>query len=265
MPDPSQLQPEVQVSLVDAWRILVRRRFLVLATWLACILAGLALASMQSPTYQTSAKLRIGQVAGAGPIEDANEFAARLLAGDGRRDTGAPTSARLVSARASAGSPNIVDVIVEARSADAAAALISQIVDAAVADHGRRFAGMVAPLEAALESLRAQRAGLVEAATAGEAKPAAGQDPVQGWIRLTERSRAAELMFALDKEIPDIAIRLAPPKTQPTVVLGSGASPPARSSPRPLLLVLFAAAIGLVLGSLAALSVELIARGARGS
>jgi len=54
---------EDEISLVDLWLVLVRRRFIFAAAVLACVLAGLVFAFFEPPTYTFTTLIQIGRVA----------------------------------------------------------------------------------------------------------------------------------------------------------------------------------------------------------
>ena len=53
---------EDEISLVDLWLVLVRRRFILVATVLACILAGLLFALLRPPSYAFTTMIQIGRI-----------------------------------------------------------------------------------------------------------------------------------------------------------------------------------------------------------
>ncbi len=53
---------EDEISLIDLWLVLVRRRLILGATLLACILAGLWFAFLQPPSYAFTTVIQIGRV-----------------------------------------------------------------------------------------------------------------------------------------------------------------------------------------------------------
>ncbi len=53
---------EDEISLVDIWLVLVRRRFILVATVLACILAGLLFALLRPPSYAFTTMIQIGRI-----------------------------------------------------------------------------------------------------------------------------------------------------------------------------------------------------------
>ena len=54
--------PDDEISLFDLWLVLVRRRWLMAATFAVVVLAGLAFALTRSDVYEYSATLAVGQV-----------------------------------------------------------------------------------------------------------------------------------------------------------------------------------------------------------
>ena len=51
-----------EISLLDLWLVLVRRRFILVATALACVLAGLLFAFLKPPSYAFTTTIQLGRI-----------------------------------------------------------------------------------------------------------------------------------------------------------------------------------------------------------
>ncbi len=73
---------EDEISLVDLWLVLVRRRLIIVAAVLACILAGLLFALLQPPLYAFTTTIQIGRIVELpGLLESTETVAVKLNEG----------------------------------------------------------------------------------------------------------------------------------------------------------------------------------------
>lgn len=81
MPLPYAADYDDEISLIDLWIILVRRRWVVAGVLLLCLVLALGWALLKPPTYQYESTIQVGQVFTAGglrPIESVNSVLARI-------------------------------------------------------------------------------------------------------------------------------------------------------------------------------------------
>lgn len=256
------------VSVADLLRALVHRaRWIVGVVVVSVGVAG-AFAYWQEPVFEASAKLRVGRAAGGASLEAGDALAARLLSAYGRSPaTGVvrplPYLKSAVASRDPAQSmePPIVNLVVEAASASSAAELLAQIVEQVRSDHDRSLDEAVGALKESLSRMRERRAELELLYRDLGVRPAAstGRDVSLAWIVAMEKSRIAENLVALDSEIPEVVMKVAAPSTIRTGLLGDIVLPNRPSSPRLIVVLPFAAAVGLCLGILLAFALELFA------
>ena len=81
----NQAYPDDEISLIELWDILVKRKAVIALCFLLCVAGGAAFAYLQAPVYEASVKIRIGQVAvtqpgSSGQLENADELSSRLIA-----------------------------------------------------------------------------------------------------------------------------------------------------------------------------------------
>jgi hypothetical protein len=130
-PPTQNLSSTDEISLLELWQILVRRKQWILFTLAVCVVAALAFIFIKAPVYQASVKLRIGQVAGTGLFEPAEELSARLLAHYGEDVADGVKRERPFLARAAA-QKNVaatVELVAEADRPEDAVALLERIFE----------------------------------------------------------------------------------------------------------------------------------------
>ena len=84
-PTPQQAYPDDEISLLELWQILVKRKAWVFACFIAFTLAGATYGQLKAPVFEATITLRIGQIqAGGGErsgpllLESPQELVARL-------------------------------------------------------------------------------------------------------------------------------------------------------------------------------------------
>ncbi len=168
------------VSLADLWLILVDRRWLIIATVLVFVAAGLGYLFMKAPIYDAGARIRIGQVAGTGFIETVDVLSSRLMATYGEAVATGVKRPRpfLVSASAPRGVTGVIDLVAEGDTPGDAVAVLERIVVDIKAVHDDVHRGGVPR-----RSVSLRRAGPCtrpppcQRGRAGGAVPAGASDP----------------------------------------------------------------------------------------
>lgn len=270
MPDqqPTGSLSDDEISLLDLWHILWRRRMWVYATILAFVSAGTAYIVFKAPTYEAGATLRIGQVAGLGPFEPAEVLGSRLLSAHGEEIADGVRRERPFLSRAEAkkGVPATIDLVAVGDSPDDAADLLVRIVDAIRRSHAEHYQTGVRSLNDRLEALESQRAALLRQSEQAAALLTRLQDrdPVQASLVTLERGRISGLLASVEAEKPGVVQRLGPPLTQQTELLREVVAPASPAAPKRLRIAAVAFALGLVGGLMLAFLAEFVAR-VRGS
>jgi uncharacterized protein involved in exopolysaccharide biosynthesis len=270
MPDqqPTGSFSDDEISLLDLWHILWRRRMWVYATILAFVSAGIAYLVFKAPTYEASATLRIGQVAGSGPFEPPEVLGSRLISAYGEEIADGLRRERPFLSRAEAkkGVPATIDLMAVGNSPDDAAGLLGRVLDAILRSHAEHYQTGVRSLNDRLEALESQRASLLRQSEQAAALLTRLQDrdPVQASLVTLERGRISALLASVEAEKPGVVQRLGPPLTQQTELLREVVAPARPAAPKRLRIAAVAFVLGLVGGLILAFLAEFVAR-VRGS
>lgn len=255
------------VSLADLWLILVDRRWLIIATVLVFVAAGLGYLFMKAPIYDAGARIRIGQVAGTGFIETVDVLSSRLMATYGEAVATGVKRPRpfLVSASAPRGVTGVIDLVAEGDTPGDAVAVLERIVVDIKAVHDDVHRGGVALLESAIESIDERRALLRRQLeeSAALVEQLSHRDVAQASLLVLERSRIAALLTELDTEKPALAQKLLLPQTAPTELVGPIVAPARSSAPSGVLVSVLSAILGLMSGVMLALVANFVARARR--
>ncbi|MBS0357047.1 MAG: hypothetical protein JSR83_24445 [Proteobacteria bacterium] len=268
--------PDDEISLLELWQVLCRRKLWVVVSFLVCVAAGAAYAFLKSPVYEASVKLRIGQAAAgqAGPgqvglFEAAEELSARLMARYGEDVAEGVKRERPFLKRATPqkGVTTTVDLVAEADTPQDAVTLLTRISDEVRKEHEGIFERNVKFLSQRLDNLDVQRAALQQQYADATAlfDQLKQRDPVQAALIMQERGRLTTSIIELDAEKPAIAQRLSPPQTLPTALLGEINTPKKPAAPKKGLVLALAAVLGLMAGVMLAFVAEYVANARSGA
>lgn len=269
---PSQSEttyPDDEISLLELWQILCKRKLWILVSLLVCVAAGAAYAFLKPPVYEANVKLRIGQ-AGPGPtglFEVAEELSARVLARYGEDVADGVKRERPFLKRATPqkGLTTTVDLLAEGDTPQDAVELLTRITDEVRKEHQATFERNVSSLSERLKNLDVQRTALQQQYLDASAlfDQLKQRDPVQAALMMQERGRLTTSMIGLDAEKPALEQRLSPPQMLPTALLGEINAPRKPAAPKKGLVLALAAVLGLMGGVMLAFAAEFVAN-ARG-
>ena len=253
-----------ELTLFELWRILVRRRWWILATLLVCVAAGAGWLFANTPAYAANAKVRIGQVANAGLFESTELLSSRLIAeyGEDRADGVRRPKPFLKRAAPSRGAPAVLELTAVGDRPQDAVSLLKRIYGSVHAAHVEFYTQNVKSLSDRIAQASAQRIALQQQYRDASAllNRLIERDPVQASLVALERSRISELMNTLDSELPALEQKLTPPQTQPTELLSEIEAPTRPEGPRPVFVLFLFAFLGCLLGAMLALIIEYLWR-----
>lgn len=253
-----------EISLLDMWEILVRRKFWVIVSFVVCLVASSGYLLIAPPVYEVSAKLRIGQVADSGDLEDPEVLAAWFLGKYGEEmATGIkrpPPFLKRISVQK--GSKQIVDLVVHGDSAEQSAEFLRRVTEEAISRHRETYMSEVELTHRRIEQIESHRKLLSELfAGAGDLIETLRQrDPVQASLLTLERGRIAAEISTADSELPEWIQKLNAPKTVMTEVLGGITAPARPASPKTALVIALASVLGVISGVMLAFVAEFLVK-----
>lgn len=259
---PQQASQDHEISLIELWDILVRRKAWIFFSLLVCVSAGFAFAFLKPPVFEASVKVRIGQVAGSGLFEPPEVLSLRLLAQFGEDIADGVKRERPFLARAAAqkGTTATLELMAEGDRPQDAADLLNRVFEDIQKTHAENYKQNVQFLSERLQNLDKQRQAFQQQyddATAMLAQLAL-RDPVQASLIMLERGRISTAMNALDAEKPGLMQKLTPPLTQPSALMGEIAVPTAAAKPKKEMILALSVAIGLMGGVILASIAEFL-------
>lgn len=256
-PTPQQAYPDDEISLIELWQILARRKALILACFIVSLAAGAAVTLLQAPVFEANVILRIGQVKSGPegessvPLEYSPELTARLLARGGiSKATVQKDSKTIVQLAAIGGNPEDAK-----RKLEDAVQEVLKTHEATLAESTRPVAERIKALDLQHEAHSKQYAEI--SALINQLRQ---RDPVQAALLLLERRSISSVFNQLEAERHLLAQLLTPPQTQATELLGSITAPAAPVKPKTALVLALAAVLGVMGGVMLAFFAEFMAK-----
>lgn len=266
-PSPAEHWGDGEITLAELWQAAVRRRWLIAATFLFCMLAAAAYLALKVPLYEARSTLRIGQVAGTGPFETVDVISARLLAQYGEEISDGVDREPPFLERAGplAGAPTTLDLVTRAATPEGAVGLLEQIVVEVRKSHGGIYAKSVDGLIRRLAALEQQLLALEnESRAATELFGTMREsEPVLASLIVIERARIEEMINALEAERPRLAQMLSPPLTLQTEAFGSIMAPTRPATPKRGIVLAVAGIVGILAGLVVAVVSTFASNGVR--
>ena len=262
---PAVYYQEDEISLLDIWLVLVKRRKLILAIFFLCVLASLYPILTNPPIYESRAVLEIGQVTELGVLENRGSMIQRLEEAYRVEDSsegvrGLPQISSVGFDKKSA--PNAVTLTAQAYSAAEAQSFLRLMTDNIVAQHQKFFEQalqvyqkQVDNIDSQLEANDMQVEQLSERILGLEKT-----DPSQAAFLAVEKAKTlAQKPELLDRKIK-LSMAMSAPRSQPTTYLREPTLPINKIKPKRAMYLTMAVIVGAILGIFMAFFIEFIAK-----
>ena len=262
---PAHNDDDDEISLLELWQILVKRKGLIVACLLVCMAAGAAFAFLKAPVYEADVKLRIGQVPGSGGLlENAEEVSSRILAQYGENIADGIKRERpfISTAAVQKSLTTTLQLTAEGDTPEDAARLLKDVVSGISKTHTAIYEDNLKPIAERLKNLEEQRKALQQqygdiSALVDQLKE---RDSVQASLVMIERGPITTAINQLDAERLHLSQQMTPPQTRPTELIGEITAPTKPSKPKKALVLALAAVLGLMGGVMLAFVAEFVAK-----
>ena len=266
---PAQPYDDDEISLIELWQILARRKAFILACFILCLAGGAAFAFLKAPVYEASVKLRIGQVKGddAAPpvmLENADELSSRILVQYGEDVAAGIKRERpfITTASVQKGVTTTVQLTAEGDTPEDAARLLEDVAKGVQKTHTTMFEDNLKPIAERLKSLDEQRTALQQqyADLSQLAEKLKDRESVQASLLMIERSPITNSLDQQATERLRLSQQITPPATRPTELIGEITAPAKPSKPKKALVLALAAVLGMMGGVMLAFVAEFVAK-----
>lgn len=259
---------ENEISLIDLWLVLARRKYWVIAIFAISVATAIAVSLFMSPRYESHAVLSLGQVQGLGVLEQPDILLERLkreyqLEEDVRNDRILPYMESVeFDARAS---KRVFKFEALGRTPEEARDFLHKAVEGVVVAHQRLYEDVLRVQHERMSILDANLARFRQETDSLKAQRQHGKslDGSEAVLVALERARLVVSVPALETEKLNLRLALMPPTTEPTQLLLEPILPKNASRPQPLLYAGIGVVIGVTLGLIAAFLAEFFAKARR--
>jgi len=252
-----------EISLIDLWNVLIRRKWMIAGAMVLCVLAAIMYSMVATPVYESRTVVLIGKVATIGPVENPDEMVQRLLqaykVGD---DTEGGREMPYVEAISlnKRDADHVLTISARAETSQEASRFLSEVVEELLSEHQVWFDQATAVLKGRLDTLNAlTRAFESHIVTIqDELNTVRKIDPVQASVMAVESGKLIAQLPDMEERRVNLELNLLDSRSYPTSLLRAPTLTVKPIQPRPKLYVAIALVLGLMLGIFAAFFAEFL-------
>jgi len=255
---------ENEISLIDLWLVLARRKYWIIAIFAISVVTSIAVSLFMSPRYKSHAVLSLGQVQGLGVLEQQDILLERLkrlykLGNDDSRDRVPPYMKSIELDTDASKRVFIFEAI--GWTPEEARDFLRKAVAGLVAAHGQLYEEVLQVQRERVSELDANLARFRQEADSlkVQRQHVKSLDGSEAALVALERAKLVASEPELEREKLTLRLALISPGTKPTQLLEEPTLPMHALHPRPVLYTVLGIIVGLMLGVFAAFAVEFLA------
>lgn len=255
-------QAQTEISLIDLWLVLVRRKVVFLAAFLATVTAVAAFTFLSKPIYESRAVIEIGKLGGSLAVEDATALVRWLkeeYGVDNPERRGKFPRLDSVENSPKTGQ-NIVILKSRDLSADGANGFLNTVVRHLMERHQIRYNEARSAQETRLHDLNAETLMMQDQANVLERLTKTLDDRGQAAVLAVERGSLLGTLAKMRDQRATLALSLSAMQSYPTRLVGEPTSSHEPVQPKPVLYLTSGVIAGLFLGAFAAFVAEFLSR-----
>jgi len=260
---------EDEVSLIDLWLILVKRKMVLIGVFVLVMLAAFGYLLLAKPVYESSALVQIGQIGQIGQVGSDGKVSSNYIEAPDvliktlgqNPDIQSEPGARLAGASyQKKGAKNLVTVKIEASSAEAADAYLNKVLNAFIGKHKRMYESVMRVRQQRLGELESQlytSEAQLKAIDAGVME-LMSSNLEQASVLLIQKSQLIQGIANTRKEIFNLKESLSEVNTSKTVVISQSGLASSPTKPKLKMVLALSVVLGLMLGFMAAFFAEFL-------
>lgn len=273
----TQRLPDDDVSPLELWSALIRRKTLILAILLISLITAGLFIFFTPPVYESRAVLQIGQIGQIGQIESPAVVTKRVVVQEDI-DRGKATTDKarpFIQTAFLEKDTNLISIIARGPAPDATRVYLAQVVESVMHEHQKLFDLARKEQQQSMNLMQMRSHGLNQAIAANEKEMGvSARQPtisantptvLETYIFALERSKLLEQrtllkqkQMDLEQKQMDLRMAMSALQSKPTVLVRAPTLTADPIRPRPLLYFALAIGIGLMLGIFSALAIEFI-------
>ena len=252
---PSSSFPKDSIDLIELWRILVRRKILMLLTFIATLLLAAAYLFLAKPLYESKVVVQVGLIGKEVQyIEDVNGIKQRLLAEH-------PELTSVTVDTSKRGAINIFTLTLQNKDRIQAEHQLIEITEKLLNDHNVLFAKTIDPIRQQIDLLQRRSLEYKDQIETFDTliERLKIKDPAQAAILLIEKEQILRAINALEERIAALQRSIIEPYFLPTRLLGTQITPKTPVEPKAVLVIALSIILGLILSIFTAFFAEFLA------
>jgi len=256
---------EDEISLIDLWRVIVKRKRLILITVAVILLLMGAWLLVVKPVYESRAVLGVGQGAQGAQVEAPQLLVQRLKEEYRVKDgsEGAQTLPGLTAVKTMEKSlANGVEMIVQAHGAQAAQQYLAEIVAKIIKRHQRLYDLGRAEQMKQMESLQRESDRIEQSLALIEHRISAlvGSEASLAGLLTLQKDLLLQRLPQIAQQQTTLRLAMSELQSTPTFMLRTPTLPIKPVSPKPMLYMMLAGVVGLMLGIFGAFFAEFLGK-----
>ncbi len=256
---------EDEVGLIDLWRVIVKRKKMIIASMLSVLVVVVLWMAITKPVYESRAVLGVGQVGQVGQVEAPQLLVQRLkeeyrVKDESEGVTKLPAIKEVKTMEKTL--PNGVEITAQAHNAEEARQFLAGVMAKVIRQHQKLFTMARDEQQKQLEMLQKRRDDIEQILllVRHRMSTTAGSDAALAGLLTLEQERLLQQLPQIEQQ--QVALRLAMSELQskPTVLLRQPTLPVKPAKPKPALYLALAAVLGLMLGVFGAFFAEFVGK-----
>jgi capsular polysaccharide biosynthesis protein len=253
-----------EIDLIDLWRVLVKRKVIVLVVPIISLLAGILYLLLTPSVYESRAVIQVGQVGQVGQVEIPAILVQRLK--EKYRIDDKTVISKMPNVKGISldkkGANSVITLLAQDYSAKGAQQYLTFEIQALLGEHALLYNQSMDIQRQRLQSLGKQmssvNAFIEELSSHIEA--VRKLDPAQGAILAVEKGKLLTYAPDLEAQYVTLQLALSDIQSQPTTVLQNPTLPERQAKPKPMLVLVMALMSGLIIGVVAAFIGEFLCK-----
>jgi uncharacterized protein involved in exopolysaccharide biosynthesis len=248
-----------EISLVELWSTLMRRKVLALAIFLITLLGGVAYLALARPVYESRVVVQVGQLgmlgqmrqAGNSDIEDLDVLKLRLKAEyPALKSVEAPRK----------GAQNVFTLTLRHGDRDVAGKQLHDIIEQLLAAHNAVFDKAMGALQEQQRALQGRLADSIkqEDELATMVERVKRSEPTLAALLLAEKNGVSRMIVELEEKLTALQPLLVEPITVPSRILGQQVTPPRPLQPNTKMITALSLVLAVLLAVFAVFFAEFL-------
>jgi uncharacterized protein involved in exopolysaccharide biosynthesis len=258
-------QPDDEISLIDLWFILVKRKVVLISSILIALLGAIIFTWMTTPVFESRVVLQVGHVGGYGVLESPKILIQRLRekykVGD--NSEGSQPLPKIQDIKLEKGLEDVITITAQSHTAEEAQGVLNQVAQKILDDHQKISKEVLTQKHTVLNTLDTQIKETKDQLSVLNSRFNGLNDQHDLPLITALSQEKTNLLLTLpqlEKQRSELLISISELQTVPTRLLRNPTLSISAVKPKPVLYILMTLMLGIVFGVFAAFMLEFLAK-----